>query len=60
MDLPAIEAMTYFTAIFWLGGFAVGLIIKLILPQTTEALDRRRVIRRRGWTEPPTAQGGAV
>ncbi len=33
MDLPAIEAMTYFTAIFWLGGFAVGLIIKLILPQ---------------------------
>ena len=22
MDLPAIEAMTYFTAIFWLGGFA--------------------------------------
>ena len=34
MDLPAIEAMTYFTAIFWLGGFAVGLIIKLILPQS--------------------------
>ena len=34
MDLPAIEAMTYFTAIFWLGGLAVGLIIKLILPQT--------------------------
>ena len=33
MDLPAIEAMTYFTAIFCLGGFAVGLIIKLILPQ---------------------------
>jgi hypothetical protein len=60
MDLPAIEAMTYFTAIFWLGGFAVGLIIKLILPQITEALVRRRVIRRRGWTEPPPAQGGAV
>jgi hypothetical protein len=34
MDLPAIEMMTYFTAIFWLGGFAVGLIIKLILPQS--------------------------
>lgn len=34
MDLPAIETMTYFTAIFWLGGFAVGLIIALILPQT--------------------------
>ncbi len=34
MDLPAIETMTYFTAIFWLGGFAVGLIIKLILPQS--------------------------
>ena len=34
MDLPAIEAMTYFTAIFWLGGFAVSLIIKLILPQS--------------------------
>ena len=34
MDLSAIEAMTYFTAIFWLGGFAVGLIIKLILPQS--------------------------
>ena len=34
MDLQALEAMTYFTAIFWLGGFSVGLIIKLILPQT--------------------------
>ena len=34
MDLPAIEAMTYFTAIFWLGGFAVGQIIKLILPHS--------------------------
>ena len=34
MDLPAVETMTYFTAIFWLGGFAVGLIIKLILPQS--------------------------
>jgi hypothetical protein len=34
MDLPAIEAMTSFTAIFWLGGFPVGLIIKLILPQS--------------------------
>ncbi|MBX3234798.1 MAG: hypothetical protein KF814_01485 [Nitrospiraceae bacterium] len=33
MDLPAIEAMTFLTAIFWLGGFAVGLIIKLLLPQ---------------------------
>lgn len=33
MDLPAIEAMTFYTAIFWLGGFTVGLIIKLILPQ---------------------------
>ena len=28
----AIEAMTFYTAIFWLGGFKVGLIIKLILP----------------------------
>ncbi len=35
MDQPAIEMMTYFTAIFWLGGFAVGLIIKLILPQSS-------------------------
>ena len=34
MDLPAIEAMTYFTAIFWLGGLGLGLIITLILPQT--------------------------
>jgi hypothetical protein len=33
MDQAAIETMTYFTAIFWLGGFTVGLIIKLILPQ---------------------------
>jgi hypothetical protein len=33
MDLPAIEAMTFYTAIFWLGGFTAGLIIKLILPQ---------------------------
>ena len=33
MDQPAIEAMTFYTAIFWLGGFTVGLIIKLILPQ---------------------------
>ena len=33
MDLPAIDAMTFYTAIFWLGGFTVGLIIKLILPQ---------------------------
>ena len=33
MDLPAIEAMTFYTAIFWLGGFTVGLVIKLILPQ---------------------------
>lgn len=34
MDLSAIEAMTLYTAIFWLGGFAIGLIIKLILPQS--------------------------
>jgi hypothetical protein len=34
MDLPAIETLTFYTAIFWLGGFAVGLIIKLVLPQT--------------------------
>ena len=34
MDLPAIEEMTYFTAISWLGGFAVGMIIKLIVPQS--------------------------
>lgn len=33
MDQAAIETLTYFTAIFWLGGFTVGLIIKLILPQ---------------------------
>lgn len=33
MDLPAIEAMTFYTAVLWLGGFTVGLIIKLILPQ---------------------------
>ena len=33
MDQAAINTLAYFTAIFWLGGFAVGLIIKLILPQ---------------------------
>ena len=33
MDLPAIEAMTFYTAIFWLGGFTAGLIINLFLPQ---------------------------
>lgn len=33
MDQAAIDTLTYYTAIFWLGGFTVGLIIKLILPQ---------------------------
>ena len=33
MDQAAIEALAYYTAIFWLGGFAVGLITKLIQPQ---------------------------
>ena len=45
MDLPAIEAMTYFTAIFWLGGFAVGLIIKLILLLLTSFLTELQVVR---------------
>jgi hypothetical protein len=34
MDQAASEALTFYAAIFWLGGFAVGLIIKLILPQS--------------------------
>ena len=32
MTPAAIEAMAYYTAIFWLGGFAVGLITKFLMP----------------------------
>lgn len=33
MDQAAIDALAYYTAIFWLSGFAVGLITKVIQPQ---------------------------
>ncbi len=32
MTQAAIEAMAYYAAIFWLGGFAVGLITKFLMP----------------------------
>lgn len=32
MSPAAIEALAYYTAIFWLGGFTVGLITKLLMP----------------------------
>ena len=34
MDQAASEAVVYWSAAFWLLGFAVGLIIKLITPQS--------------------------
>jgi hypothetical protein len=32
MDQAAINALAYWTAVFWLGGFAVSCIIKMIMP----------------------------
>ncbi len=32
MSPAAIEALASYTAIFWLGGFAVGLITKMLMP----------------------------
>lgn len=34
MDAAASEAVVFWSAAFWLGGFTVGLIIKLIMPQS--------------------------
>jgi uncharacterized membrane protein YozB (DUF420 family) len=34
MDQAAIDAMAYWTAAFWLMGFAVGIIISLLLPRS--------------------------
>ena len=33
MNQAAINALAYYTAVFWLLGYAVGLITKLIAPQ---------------------------
>lgn len=32
MDQAAINALAYWTAVFWLGGFAVSSIIKILTP----------------------------
>lgn len=32
MDQAAINALASYTAVFWLGGFTVGLITKLLMP----------------------------
>jgi hypothetical protein len=32
MSPAAIDALAYWTAVYWLGGFAVGCIIKMIMP----------------------------